>query len=165
MMQIVVLVASVGESVMSAYYFHCTDGISFFADQQGRSIPREDDIFLAAMRTAEQVMQRLPSMSDWSGWLVSVYDDLGQMVEVFDFPNLRPSFPAWSLDSAGRETARLGLCCQPAPKLARTWTRSSLQSIGEAAWDPGWAGAAVPTSRRESQAWIEVIAENARCRR
>jgi hypothetical protein len=60
MMQIVVLVASVGESVMSAYYFHYTDGISFFADQQGRSIPREDDIFLAAMRTAEQVMQRLP---------------------------------------------------------------------------------------------------------
>ena len=92
---------------MSAYYFHCTDGISFFADQQGRSVSREDDIFLAALRTAEQLMQRLPSMSDWSGWLVSVYDELGQMVEVFDFPNLRPSFPAWSLDSAGRQTAKL----------------------------------------------------------
>ena len=92
---------------MSAYYFHCTDGISFFADQQGRSITREDDIFLAALRTAEQLMQRLPSMSDWSGWLVSVYDELGQMVEVFDFPNLRSSFPAWSLDDAGRETAKL----------------------------------------------------------
>ena len=90
-MQILVLVASVGGSVMSAYYFHCTDGISFFADQQGRSITREDDIFLAALRTAEQLMQRLPSMSDWSGWLVCVHDELGQMVEVFDFPSLRPS--------------------------------------------------------------------------
>jgi len=88
-------------------YFHCTDGVSFFADEQGLSITREDEIFLAAMRTAEQVTQRLPSMSDWSGWLVSVYDELGQMVEVFNFPNLRPSFPAWPLDNAGRETAKL----------------------------------------------------------
>jgi hypothetical protein len=71
-------------------------------------------------------------MSDWSGWLVSVYDDLGQMVEVFEFPNLRPSFPAWSLDSAGRETARL--VCLPARAQARPdMTRGSLQSIGEAA--------------------------------
>ena len=92
---------------MSMHFFHCTDGVSLFADQQGRSITREDDIFLAAMRTAEQVTQRLPSMSDWSGWLVSVYDELGQMVEVFDFPNLRSSFPAWSLDDAGRQTAKL----------------------------------------------------------
>ena len=92
---------------MAAYYFHCTDGISFFADQQGRSITREDDILLAAMRTAEQVTQRLPSMSDWSGWLVSVYDELGQMVEVFDFPNLRPSLPSWFLDDADHEAARL----------------------------------------------------------
>ena len=107
MMEIGVLVASAGASAMSMHFFHCTDGVSLFADQQGRSITREDDIFLAALRTAEQLMQRLPSMSDWSGWLVSVYDELGQMVEVFDFPNLRPSFPARSLDDADREMAKL----------------------------------------------------------
>jgi hypothetical protein len=111
--KISVLVAGVGGPVMSRHFFHCTDGVSFFADQQGRSVSREDDIFLGAMRTAEQLMHRLPSMSDWSGWLVSVYDELGQMVEGFDFPNLRPSFPAWSLDNAGRETTKLVSAASP----------------------------------------------------
>ena len=73
---------------MAVHFFHCTDGVSFFADQQGLSVTREDEIFPAAMRTAEQVMQHLPSISDWSGWLVCVHDELGQMVEVFDFPSL-----------------------------------------------------------------------------
>ena len=72
------------------HFFHCTDGISFFADQQGVSVTREDEILLAAMRTVEQVMLRLPSTGGWSGWLVCVYDELGQMVEVFDFPSLCP---------------------------------------------------------------------------
>jgi hypothetical protein len=76
---------------MLVLYFHCTDGVSFFADQQGLSVKREDEIVPAAMRTAEQVMQRLPSLSDWSGWLVCVQDEVGQMVEVFDFPSLHPA--------------------------------------------------------------------------
>jgi hypothetical protein len=79
---------------MSLLLFHCTDGVSFFADQQGLSVTREDEIFPAAMRTAEQVMQHLPSISDWSGWLVCVHDELGQMVEVFDFPSLHPAVDA-----------------------------------------------------------------------
>src|SRR3712207_224178 len=74
---------------MAVHFFHCTDGVSFFADQQGLSVTREDEIFPVAMRTAEQVMQRLPSLSDWSGWLVCVHDEVGQMVEVFDFPKGR----------------------------------------------------------------------------
>jgi hypothetical protein len=113
MLKISVLVAGVGGPAMSRHFFHCTDGVSFFADQQGRSITPEDDIFLAAMRTAEHVTQRLPSMCDWSGWLVSVYDELGQMVEVFDFPNQHPAFPAWPLDDADRETAKLVAAARP----------------------------------------------------
>src|SRR5688500_13692884 len=70
------------------YYFHCTDGVSFFADREGGSVTRDDEIFLAAMRTAERFIERLPSTAGWSGWLVCVYDQLGQMVEVYDFPNL-----------------------------------------------------------------------------
>jgi hypothetical protein len=72
MMEIGVLIASTGASVMSMHFFHCTDGVSLFADQQERSITREDDIFLAAMRTAEQVTQRLPSMVIGpAGWSAS----------------------------------------------------------------------------------------------
>ena len=59
-------------------------------------------------------------MCDWSGWLVSVYDELGQMVEVFDFPNLRPSFPARPLDDAGRETAKLVGAASPRSSLPMT---------------------------------------------
>ena len=39
-------------------------------------------------------MQRLPSLTDWSGWLVCVHDEVGQMVEVFNFPSLRPAVHA-----------------------------------------------------------------------
>ena len=79
---------------MAVHFFHCTDGVSFFADQEGNSVTCEDKIFPAAMRTAEQVMQQLSALSDWSGWLVCVHDELGQVVEVFDFPILRPAVHA-----------------------------------------------------------------------
>ena len=73
---------------MSVHYFHCTDGVSFFADEQGSRIARDEEFFLAAMKRAETVMRELPS-HDWSDWIVCVYDDLRQMVGVFSFPAVR----------------------------------------------------------------------------
>jgi len=77
---------------VSLHYFHCTDGVSLFVDEEGASVVRDEEIYLAAMKRAEAVMRGLPSY-DWSDWLVCVYDDLRQMVEIFSFPALRPR--AW----------------------------------------------------------------------
>jgi hypothetical protein len=77
-----------GGTAVYVHYFHCTDGISFFADEQGSRIARDEEFFLAAMKRAETVMRELPS-HDWSDWIVCVYDDLRQMVEVFNFPAMR----------------------------------------------------------------------------
>ena len=53
---------------MSVHYFHCTDGVSLFADEQGAGV-LGDEVFLATMRRAEAVMRGLPS-HDWSDWLI-----------------------------------------------------------------------------------------------
>lgn len=89
---------------MSIHYFHCTDGISLFADEIGSPLARDEEMFAAAMRRAEAVMRELPS-HDWSGWLICAYDDLRQMVDVFDFPGLRPLLLADG-ERAAAETAR-----------------------------------------------------------
>jgi hypothetical protein len=73
---------------VSVHYFHCTDGVSFFADEEGSRVARDEEVFLAAMKRAEAVMRELPA-HDWSEWLVCVYDDLRQMVDVFNFPAVR----------------------------------------------------------------------------
>ncbi len=99
-------IASAAGCVTSVHYVNCADGVSFFADRQGRPFTHEAEIFLRAMRTAEQAMKRLPTVAGWSGWLVCVHDELGQMVEVFDFPNAGPSFSAPWLDDDDRETAQ-----------------------------------------------------------
>jgi hypothetical protein len=44
------------------------------------------------MKRAETVMRELPS-HDWSDWFVCVYDDLRQIVEVFNFPAMRALVP------------------------------------------------------------------------
>jgi hypothetical protein len=44
---------------MLVLYFHCTDGVSFFADQQGLSVTREDEIFPAA-----QFQREFPNYRD-----------------------------------------------------------------------------------------------------
>ena len=107
---------------MAVHFFHCTDGVSFFADQEGNSVTCEDKIFPAAMRTAEQVMQQLSALSDWSGWLVCIHDELGQMVEVFEFPILRPAVHAGftsqrvQVPTLGRAVHRQGSSCESADR-------------------------------------------------
>ena len=94
---------------MSVHYFHCTDGVSLFADEVGSSLAHDDEIFVAAMRRAEVVMRDLPS-HDWSGWLICVYDDLRQMVDVFDFPGLRPLLSLERARAAAASAIRELIC-------------------------------------------------------
>jgi hypothetical protein len=44
---------------MALHSFHCTDGVSFFADQQGLSVTREDEMFPAA-----QFQREFPNYRD-----------------------------------------------------------------------------------------------------
>jgi hypothetical protein len=36
---------SVGGQTVSVHYFHCTDGISFFAGEEGSRVARDEDVF------------------------------------------------------------------------------------------------------------------------
>ena len=71
---------------MAVHYFHCTDGIDFVLDRVGQNTRSQEDLHLRACLVANRMMRSVAADFDWSGWVVSVQDRRGAMVEVVPFP-------------------------------------------------------------------------------
>ncbi len=71
---------------MSRHFFHCTDGHSLILDTQGRRARSRRVLECVATMIAARLMQDAPFGIDWTGWIVSVQDRRGSLVEVFPFP-------------------------------------------------------------------------------
>ncbi len=72
---------------MARHYFHCTNGVDLVLDRRGKRI-RPQQIPHAAADVAGALMTGLPELSDWSDWLVNVYDSDGSVVAILPFvPN------------------------------------------------------------------------------
>jgi hypothetical protein len=76
---------------MTKYFFHCTDGTDFVLDPSGEEL-EAFEIDLGAEAAAAHLARGFPASFDWSGWIVAVYDSVGQQVAVIPFPT-RPSRP------------------------------------------------------------------------
>ncbi|WP_407524112.1 DUF6894 family protein [Methylobacterium oryzisoli] len=62
---------------MTTYRFHCTNGLEFYLDTSGQSVPAGESL----RSRAEQVAQGLRRRGgDWSDWTVSVHDLDGRQV-------------------------------------------------------------------------------------
>lgn len=80
---------------MAVHYYHCTDGKNLILDRTGRRTRSEKDVELLASRVAGEVMRSTGAGRDWSGWLVSVQDQIGSMVTVVPFPT-QEFGPGWA---------------------------------------------------------------------
>ncbi len=75
-----------GEGAVAKHYFHCTDGHSLFVDRRGRVARSRRQIEGVATLVAADLMRQAPPSVDWGGWVVSVQNRKGYMVEVVPFP-------------------------------------------------------------------------------
>jgi hypothetical protein len=69
---------------MTLHYFHCTDGVDLILDRRGKRV-RPQRISRTAADIAGSLMSELPETTDWSGWLVNVYDSAGSVVAIVPF--------------------------------------------------------------------------------
>jgi hypothetical protein len=69
---------------MPLHYFHCTNGVDLVLDRRGKRV-RPQQIPHIAADVAGSLMSGLPQMSDWSDWLVNVYDTDGSVVAILPF--------------------------------------------------------------------------------
>jgi len=74
---------------MQLHYFHCTNGVDLVIDRHGKRV-RPQQIERCASTIAESLMSGLPRFTDWSDWLVNVYDADGSMVAILPFPSIHP---------------------------------------------------------------------------
>ncbi len=71
---------------MAKHYFHCTDGHSLILDRRGRVARSRRQIEGVATMVAADLIRSAPPSVAWDGWVVSVQDGRGCMVEVVPFP-------------------------------------------------------------------------------
>ena len=69
---------------MPLHFFHCTNGVDLVIDRRGRRI-RPQQIERFAAHVAGTLMNGLPNETDWSEWLVNVYDSAGSVVAILPF--------------------------------------------------------------------------------
>jgi hypothetical protein len=74
---------------MPTYYYHCTDGWDLLIDRSGSPAQNRSQIRRAAQACARRVMRTLPSFGQWAGWIVSVHDEEGRLVDTIEFPATR----------------------------------------------------------------------------
>ncbi len=71
---------------MGVHYFHCTDGHSLIVDRRGRTARSKRQIEGVATLVAADLMRSAPASVVWEGWVVSVQDRRGYLVDVVPFP-------------------------------------------------------------------------------
>jgi hypothetical protein len=71
---------------VARHYFHCTDGHSLVVDRRGRVARSKRQIAGVATLVACDLMRDAPASVVWDGWVVSVQDRRGYMVDVVPFP-------------------------------------------------------------------------------
>jgi hypothetical protein len=72
-------------SVMSTYYFNCTDGRDLVLDREGIEDSGETNLLWLASQAAARLMSQLPEFDGWSEWVVTIYDERGHQVETVPF--------------------------------------------------------------------------------
>src|SRR3712207_1343580 len=81
--------ARYGAGEMAVYFFHCTDGFDLVLDRVGQNTRSRSEMRLKARRIAEGLAGKLSDSLDWSGWVVSVQNRKGRLIEVVPFPPRR----------------------------------------------------------------------------
>jgi hypothetical protein len=69
---------------MPLHYFHCTDGVDLVLDRRGKRVSPQQ-IPHTATCVAGSLMSGVPDLTDWSDWLVNVYDSDGSVVAILPF--------------------------------------------------------------------------------
>lgn len=67
-------------------HFHCTDGQEMILDRRGRPLRADGDTRRQAEAVARRLMADHLIAADWRRWIVCVYNEFGEQIDLVPFP-------------------------------------------------------------------------------